>query len=476
MMPRTRRILIGLLKIADLSVVVASFLAAVVFVGAAEGTGRLAEFLDLRITLVNVLFLLVYFAYWHVVFRACNLYSSYRLSPASRELRDLVVAVVIGVAPLPLLRPSFHFDYITVRFLFTFTVLVFVGLGLERRLLRALGRQVRRYGRNLRNVIFVGTGDEAFGLTSRLARREDLGYQVAAILEVGSANNGNGAGRDHRHIVRQVESLIEQRPIDEVFVALPLDKDQELIHDLVNICEQQGIMVRLVAQVAALNWAHAVIDSLDGQPVFTLCTGPTDEWRLLIKRAIDIGVATVGLLVCAPLFLIASIAVKLDSPGPVFFMQERVGYKRRRFRAFKFRTMVNGAERLQETLEPLNEAKGPVFKIHDDPRITRVGRWLRRTSVDELPQLINVLKGEMSLVGPRPLPLRDVARIDVRWHKRRFSIKPGITCLWQANRREPNFDEWIRSDMEYIDNWSLGLDFKILAKTIPAVLSTRGAQ
>jgi lipopolysaccharide/colanic/teichoic acid biosynthesis glycosyltransferase len=159
----------------------------------------------------------------------------------------------------------------------------------------------------------------------------------------------------------------------------------------------------------------------------------------------------------------------------VLFGQERVGLNRRRFRAYKLRTMVVGAERMQAQLEALNEAQGPVFKIQKDPRITRLGHWLRTTSLDELPQLLNVLKGEMSLVGPRPLPVRDVDRMDVRWHKRRFSVRPGITCLWQIMSREPRFDEWIRADMEYIDNWSLALDFKILAKTVPAVLSRQGA-
>jgi lipopolysaccharide/colanic/teichoic acid biosynthesis glycosyltransferase len=165
----------------------------------------------------------------------------------------------------------------------------------------------------------------------------------------------------------------------------------------------------------------------------------------------------------------------MDSAGPVIFKQQRVGLNRRRFWAYKFRTMVTDAEQLQATLEQRNEAQGPVFKIRDDPRITRVGRWLRRTSLDELPQLFNVLTGEMSLVGPRPLPIRDVDRMDVRWHKRRFSVKPGITCLWQVEARTPQFDAWIRSDMEYIDNWSLILDLKILARTVPAVLSRQGA-
>lgn len=481
-MPPNRRFLIALVKIADLGVVVTSFLTAIIYVGAGENATRLAEFVQLRISLANVLFLLLYFAWWHFVLRACDLYNSYRLSPASRELRNLARAVTIAGVPLLLAGPLFRFEYITVPFFLTFTVLAFVGLVSERRLLRTIGRQLRRYGRNLRNVVIVGPGNEEFTLTSSLARREDLGYRVVAILEVGSGNGANAGSHDRHHILRRVESLIEQRHIDEVFVAMtcssqcPLDSDQGLIRGLMSICEEHGITVRLIAQVASLSWARTVVDSIDGQPVFTMCTGPTDEWRLLVKRTIDVIGATVGLIFLSPLFLVIAVAIKLDSRGPVFFVQERVGYKRRRFRAIKFRTMLAGAEEMQGSLEPLNEATGPVFKIADDPRINRLGKLLRRTSIDELPQLVNVLKGEMSLVGPRPLPLRDVERIDVRWHKRRFSVKPGVTCSWQAARREPNFDEWIQSDMEYIDNWSLGLDFKILAKTIPAVLSARGAQ
>jgi exopolysaccharide biosynthesis polyprenyl glycosylphosphotransferase len=196
----------------------------------------------------------------------------------------------------------------------------------------------------------------------------------------------------------------------------------------------------------------------------------------LVKRLIDILGAYVLLACLAPLFLVAAIAIKLTSPGPVFFIQERVGRGKRRFRLYKFRTMVADAEQKQADLEALNEAGGPVFKIKDDPRITPVGHILRKLSIDELPQLWNVLRGDMSLVGPRPLPVRDYNGFSEDWHRRRFSVRPGITCLWQINGRSSvPFEKWMELDMRYIDEWSLWLDLKILLKTVPAVLRGSGA-
>ncbi|MFQ5667101.1 MAG: sugar transferase [Candidatus Binatia bacterium] len=471
-----RRQLLALLKIADLSVVTGSFIVAVAASGGATGVSGWLEVLQMRIQFKNVLFVAVYLALWHVVLRCCDLYRSYRLSGISRELRDLGTAVAIATAPLVPLTPVFHFHYVTAPFLAAFAGLAFLGLSIERRVLRVVGARVRHYGRNLRNVLIVGIGNDALDLTSKLARREDLGYSVVGIIDAGEHSGASDSASDGKAILEKVEAMIEAQPIDEVFVGLPLDTSQPLIRSLIAICEQQGITIRVLAHVASLYWARARIDELEGQPVLTMYTGRPDALGLLGKRVIDIAGATLGLVLLAPLFLLAAVAIKLESRGgPVFFVQRRVGLNRRRFYALKFRTMTEDAEELQSALEPLNEAEGPVFKIENDPRVTRVGRWLRQLSIDELPQLVNVLKGEMSLVGPRPLPVRDANRIDVRWHKRRFSVKPGITCLWQVNSRRPKFDEWIKWDMEYIDNWSLGLDFKILAKTIPAVLSGQGA-
>jgi lipopolysaccharide/colanic/teichoic acid biosynthesis glycosyltransferase len=212
-------------------------------------------------------------------------------------------------------------------------------------------------------------------------------------------------------------------------------------------------------------------------PLLTFRTGALSSWHAGLKRGFDIAVSAGLLLVLAPLFLLIALLIKVSSPdGPIFFVQTRVGYNRRHFKMVKFRTMVPDAEERQKELERLNEAQGAVFKIKHDPRVTALGRFLRKTSIDELPQLLNVLKGDMSLVGPRPLPLRDAARFDEKWLQRRWSVKPGLTCLWQVNgRQHDNFHAWIQQDLAYIDQWSFGLDLKILAKTIPAVLRGDGA-
>jgi exopolysaccharide biosynthesis polyprenyl glycosylphosphotransferase len=277
-------------------------------------------------------------------------------------------------------------------------------------------------------------------------------------------------------VVCELQSVITHQPIDEVLVSLPIEKYGPLIETIVRHCEEQGIIVRVRPGMSNLQIAKSYVDDLEGVPVMTIQSGPTDGGQLVLKRLIDVLGSGTLLVALAPLFAILALLIKFDSPGPVLFAQERVGYNKRRFKVLKFRTMVTEAEKQQHMLEHLNEVEGPVFKIKKDPRITRVGALMRRFSIDELPQLFNVLRGDMSLVGPRPLPVRDVERIDVSSHKRRFSIKPGLTCLWQVNgRSNVNFDHWVQMDLEYIDNWSLGLDMKILLKTIPAVLKGSGA-
>ena len=277
-------------------------------------------------------------------------------------------------------------------------------------------------------------------------------------------------------VLSSLSQIIAHEPVDEVLVALPLRKRRELVEKIVEACEEQGIMVRVRTQLFDLRVGRPQVDNIDGVPVLTIRSGPEEDWQLALKRVLDFLGSAALLVLLGPFLLAIALLIRLDSSGPVLFRQERVGLNRRIFKVLKFRTMVTEADQRQEELESLNEADGPVFKIKNDPRVTRLGRFLRHFSIDELPQLLNVIKGEMSLVGPRPLPLRDVKLIDTQWHKRRFSVKPGLTCLWQVNgRSDVDFERWVRMDLEYIDTWSLALDLKILLKTIPAVFRGSGA-
>lgn len=235
-------------------------------------------------------------------------------------------------------------------------------------------------------------------------------------------------------------------------------------------------MIRLLSNFFDLQSGRSRADHLEGDALVSIHTGAMHGWQVVAKRTFDFAISLILLVFILPLLLIVSVLIKLTSPGPVFFSQERVGLNKRRFRLYKFRTMVPDAEKKLAELEQFNEVSGPVFKIKNDPRITWIGKYLRKLSVDELPQIINVLKGDMSLVGPRPLPVRDYEGFDQDWQRRRFSVRPGITCLWQVGGRSSiSFERWMELDMEYIDNWSLLLDLKILLKTVPAVLKGSGA-
>ncbi len=463
-----RRTVLALLKLADLGVVSCAFVVALCLALPGRHGWRI---LQTPVTIRDVLFMLAYAEYWQLVMQGFGLYRSHRLAPLAREWRHLGLAVLVGTAPVTLFGGAMHLEFTSQALFAYFLVLAFVGLATERFVLLALARGLRRRGHDLRNVIVVGHGDGALQMAGRLAHRADLGYRIVDVVEVDGLQENIGQAE----VLDRVSALLASHAIDEVFVSVPLDTGQPLLRAIVPLCEEQGITLRVVSGVADLILARAQVDEIDGQPVITIFTGPPDSVLLMAKRLIDIGIASLALVLSAPMMLLTTIAIRLDSRGPAVFAQERVGFSRRPFKFYKFRTMVLDAEARQADLECLNEAQGPVFKIRNDPRITRVGRWIRRLSIDELPQLFNVLTGDMSIVGPRPLPVRDVARIDVLAHRRRFTIKPGITCLWQVSSRAPSFDDWIKTDMEYIDNWSLGLDFQIMMKTIPAVLSGRGA-
>jgi exopolysaccharide biosynthesis polyprenyl glycosylphosphotransferase len=462
---------IALLRLAKLFDLVAVTLTFVVAFAVASGTlasPSFTEVLLLRIKIVNFLIFAGYLALCSAVFSISGFYLSHRMTGWRRIYREIALATSLITAVLLIL--PLRMEFATISFFISFGLLTFTILLLSRLVAQSLFYYARLHGRNLRSIVIVGEGADAVALAERVEEETALGYRLARIIDAGLFKVPEAA------VIQQLNLIITQQPIDEVLLALPFNKYGSLAETVVSYCEEQGIVVRVRAEIFNLQIAKSYADDLQGIPVMTIQSGPIDGWQLVIKRSIDIIGSAAMLLALAPLFAIVILLIRLDSPGAVIFTQERVGYNKRRFKVLKFRTMVVEADKQQVMLEHLNEVEGPAFKIRKDPRITRVGSFLRRFSIDELPQLVNVLKGEMSLVGPRPLPVRDVERIDVQWHKRRFSIKPGLTCLWQINGRSNiGFNEWVRMDLDYIDKWSIGLDLLILAKTIPAVFKGPGA-
>jgi len=250
------------------------------------------------------------------------------------------------------------------------------------------------------------------------------------------------------------------------------------IEKAIHACELEGVEAWLIADFIKTHISQTTFDDFYGRPVLVFRSTPEASWEGVLKQLLDLIGAFLLLLLLAPVFLFVAAAIRVSSPGPVLFRQRRCGLNGRPFTMLKFRSMVSDAEQRQQELAALNEMGGPVFKVSNDPRITPIGRWLRKYSIDETPQFFNVLRGEMSLVGPRPLPVDEVQRFDDPSHRRRLSVKPGLTCLWQVSGRNNlnDFKDWVRLDLEYIDNWSFWLDVKILWRTIPVVLTGAGAR
>jgi exopolysaccharide biosynthesis polyprenyl glycosylphosphotransferase len=276
---------------------------------------------------------------------------------------------------------------------------------------------------------------------------------------------------------KQLIELLHEHSVSGVLVSAR-HVQLERIESIIQLCETEGVEAWLVADFFATQIAHASFDEMFGSPLLVFRTTPETSWQVFAKMIMDFFGALVLIIVTSPLMLFSMLLVKFTSPGPILFRQERSGINGTPFTIYKFRTMMTNAEQMKHELASMNEMTGPVFKITNDPRITPVGKFLRKYSLDELPQLFNIVRGEMSLVGPRPLPVDEVKRFNDLAHRRRLSVKPGLTCLWQVGGRNKisDFKEWVRLDLEYIDNWSIWLDIAILFRTIPAVFAGSGAK
>jgi exopolysaccharide biosynthesis polyprenyl glycosylphosphotransferase len=415
---------------------------------------------------------------WLVIFNALVHYEINRFTRLRSELADVFKATSVAAFFLMMVSVAFSFERIDNRTILlvwaSSTTLAMLSRVAARGFLTAL----RRSGYNYRHLIIVGCNAEAINIAARIDRLPELGYKIAGFVTEDPPDASHldaGPGRPILGGLKDIQSILETGPVDEIMICLPIRDHVAPIFEIVRLAKELGIVVRIfpdAAGSAILTRLH--LERFDGDHVVTLFREQL-LLHLLGKRVLDMVVSFACLVAFSPMLLAVALAIKLSSPGPVLFVQKRVGMNKRTFTLYKFRSMYVDAELRREGLAHLNEMDGPVFKIKNDPRITPVGRFIRKTSIDELPQLINVLRGQMSLVGPRP-PLPDeVDRYD--WlYRKRLSIKPGITCFWQiSGRNHISFQRWMELDRQYVDNWSLWLDIKLLAKTIPAVLFQRGA-
>ncbi len=362
------------------------------------------------------------------------------------------------------------------RLIFVYAaVLIIVLLSLARLVRGMVINRLRRLGLGVDRVLIVGAGEVGRSIMANLMAQPGLGYEVVGFVD-------DNPDKGHRDVgpfkglgsTDQLPNLLKELAIDEVIITLPWMYHRKIM-SILSLCEQHNVRARLVPDLFQMRLSKVEIENLNGIPILSMRDQGISGWKYVVKRAMDILVAGVALLLLSPLMALIALAIKLDSPGPVLFAQTRVGKDGRPFTMLKFRSMVADAESRLAELEDRNEAVGPLFKIRDDPRRTRVGRFLRRTSLDELPQLINVLRGDMSLVGPRPPLPREVEQYQP-WHRRRLSVRPGMTGLPQVSGRSNlTFDEMALLDLYYIQNWSPTLDLMILLRTIPHVLLGEGA-
>lgn len=431
-------------------------------------------------TLFDVEKMLILGIGWILIFDYFIRYKSDRLVAINTQIKNLVKATSCASLFLLFIFAVFSPKNLELLNIVIFFVIVTTIGIVSRLLLRLTLLSARRSGYNYRFLLIVGVNERACEVAHKLSRKRELGYKIVGFVAESATmlqrwNTRNDENWKILGVLRDLRAILTEERVDEIMVCLPADARFSDISMIVQHARDLGIVVRLMPNFADGNLlSHMYVEEFDDEYVVTLFREQL-LMQLLLKRLIDAAVSLAVLVALFPLMVVVAILIKLTSPGPVFFSQKRVGMNQRQFKLYKFRSMVADAEERKHELQHLNERDGPAFKIQNDPRTTRIGQFIRKTSIDELPQLFNVLSGEMSLVGPRPPLPEEVKRYEWLFRKR-LSVKPGVTCIWQiSGRNNVSFDRWMKMDHEYIENWSLWLDLKILLKTIPAVLFSRGA-
>lgn len=398
--------------------------------------------------------------------------------PRTQRYRTIIFQFIqsnfIILLLLFLVKLVFNLKSIPVHFIFIYVFLSLLSTMLFRLTAFHFLKIYRTNGYNLHHVLIIA---DAFSDTiiEKLILQKEWGFKIRGIVtrsKLIRVKYGNDIKMYND--TTDIKEILDNNVIDEVMYC-KCDVDEFMIKQIVSICNEVGVIFRLQSSVSPLEPQDIQLKTLTSHGFLSLVDIPSCRISLVLKHMSDIYFSFLALIILSPLYLLIAILIKLDSKGPVFFMQERIGLRGRKFKLIKFRTMSPNAELVLERLMEQNEMDGPVFKIKDDPRITRLGRFLRKTCLDEIPQFYNVLTGEMSLIGPRP-PLESEVKKYQRWQLRRLSVKPGITCTWQVipNRNDIKFEKWMRMDLKYIDNWSLTKDISLMFKTIATVFTASG--
>lgn len=409
---------------------------------------------------------------WLIILDQTNLGQMIRFKMYSTLFVEYLTAIIIGNVLLYSAIVILDLDSVSRLVLGIFALLNLIVLYFFKFIVSAFMKYFRRQGFNSRLILIIADKDSDYFI-DRLIDTKDWGYNIWAIMSDDPFIK-NKYGREYTILPYQTElsPIIDDKGIDEVMYCKSIF-DQNEIQKFVYTCAEVGIVFRMQSQLLSFVKMQSTMSFLYQMPFLTFRNTPDNYLALKVKEILDYVLSLLVIIVLSPLLFMIAFLIKLDG-GPVFFLQTRMGLHGRHFKCLKFRTMVVNAESMQQSLQSLNEQQGPVFKIKNDPRVTKIGRFLRKTSLDELPQFFNVLQGNMSIVGPRP-PIPSEVKQYERWQTRRLSMKPGITCIWQVSgRNNIPFEQWMKLDMQYIDTWSLKLDIIILLKTIKVVLSGNG--
>lgn len=414
---------------------------------------------------------------WGIILFLNGMYRSMHIKSMAEIILTIIKSVFWVTLAFSVIVFLFKLHYISRLFFVIFMAMAALLLTLERGIISvAMHRHLERGFHHIR-LLIVGTSRRAKHVIDTIRAHPEWGYVIVKVVDYAECLRAESKMVPDCEIMQSDEDLhrvLVQNHIDQVIFVVPRS-GLHIVENFIYVCENLGVDTAIAADFFNIKISQLRHTDIDGIPLITLEKRFDNEWQLFVKRALDIIVSGLGIIVLAPFFMVIVVLIKLTSLGPAFFVQERVTLRGRKFMMYKFRSMTQKAEKELEKLRSLNEAEGPIFKMKNDPRITFVGKLLRKFSIDELPQLFNVFAGRMSLVGPRPALPREVEQYTPS-ERRRLSVRPGITCLWQAyHRGEKDFQKWMQSDLDYVDEWSLSLDFRIFVRTLFVVIMGRGA-